>query len=210
MLCKASGVASWPSSAEATSPGSRLVPKNSNADTANSVSRPSPARSASNRVMASSRLQPHLFAEPLSHHVEDGGRAPTLHTLGTGFDVIHEHRDERAAVLGDHLLTGAVELATPGGVSFRPRLVRELVKSRAAPVRIVRAGGGAVCLRQGSLHGRSAVRVGSAERCLLINVRPIAIGRLSSHLERDSSASRRGLEKNPDIERAGERGFRGL
>ena len=46
MLCRASGVASWPSSAEATSPGSRLVPKNSNADTANSVSRPSAARSA--------------------------------------------------------------------------------------------------------------------------------------------------------------------
>src|ERR1700722_3041759 len=152
MFCKAAGVASWPSSAAATSPGSRLVPKNSNADTANSVSNPSAPRSASNRVMASSRLQPHFFADPLPHHVEDCGRAPTLHTLRAGFDVIHEHRDERTAGPGDHPLAGAVELATPGRVGFRSRLVRELVESRAAPVRIVRAGSRAVRLRQGSLH----------------------------------------------------------
>src|SRR3984957_16604777 len=152
MLCKASGVASWPSNAEATSPGSRLVPKNSNADTANSVSKPSAARSASNRVMTSSRLQPHFFADPLPHHVEDCGRAPTLPALRAGFNVIHEHRDERAAVLSDHPLAGAVELATLGRIGFRSRLVRELVESRAAPVRIVRTGSRAVRLRQGSLH----------------------------------------------------------
>src|ERR1700735_1166744 len=123
MLCNASGVASCPSSAEATSPGSRFVPKNSNADTANNVSSPSAARSASNRVIASSRLQPHLFADPLAHHVEYGGRSPTLHSLRAGFDVIHEHRDERTAVFRDHLLAGAVQLAPPGRVGFRARLV---------------------------------------------------------------------------------------
>src|SRR5580698_8148183 len=141
MLCNASGVASCPSSADATSPGRRLVPKNSNADTANNVSSPSAARSASSRVISSSRLQPYLFADPLTHHVEYGGRSPTLHALRAGFDVIHEHRDERTAVFRDHLLAGPIKLATLDRVGFRARLVREPVEIRTAPVRIVRAGG---------------------------------------------------------------------
>src|SRR5918995_5459247 len=141
MFSTARGVAVWPSTAWATSPGRISVATKMTTEAAQMVSSPSASRRRTRRTSAamtgrSGEVDLLRDAQAGQHR----GFHETVQVVDRAEQEIVEHRDDLAAVLRHHALQLGVHLLALVEVELAARLPQQLVEVLAFPERLVPGG----------------------------------------------------------------------